>query len=332
MATLPTLSFGAYTNVSNTANVGASPLEEIASASTATYAYDETNSTHTGDAWFALGESLPADFGVMESSTSLSCRVQYAWSTTGLNLWNNIFARIYKSDGTTPLTNQSTLASSITTTTPANSSVVAFSGVDTTATKAEWEAAQIHLYWDISKNMGGDSGRQARIYAAELTGTYTVTLGPITPTPANAEADAVAPTVTLSNISLTPAAANAEADAVAPTVSVIDSPPAQLAPYVNSFEYWLNGSVAPFLIGIGTNEIDLPASDPLLWWMADSLLLDINDMDFHGGSMPLAIVQSVETFGLEYWDPTAPVPWLFEAQIGSYTPGAASLNYYCQII
>lgn len=176
MADLGTLTLGTYTNVSNTAIQGSDPvLETIAGTDDNDWVYDATNSTHTGEASFALADT-PSDFGVM---STVSIRLRYAWQTgTQTNSWNNLNARIFKSDGTTALTALATVASSITTTTLTNSSVINFTGVDTAANKADWDGAVVRIYFDISKTKSGDT-LQKRVYAAEVTGTY-VTLQTLT--------------------------------------------------------------------------------------------------------------------------------------------------------
>jgi hypothetical protein len=171
MATLPILAPGTFTDVSNTAITGTEPvLEAIASAVDSTYVYTVLNATGTATASFALAD-MPTDFGNMDT---LSVRLRYHWATgTQVNTWDTLRARVYKSDGTTPLTNEATVASSITTTTATNSSVIAFTGVDTAATKEDWNGAILRVYWSITKVKGGDS-IQKRVTAGELTGTYTV--------------------------------------------------------------------------------------------------------------------------------------------------------------
>lgn len=174
MASLPTLALGTFANVSSTAIQGSDPvLEEIASTDDTDYVYDATNSTHTGTARFAL-EDMPADLGNVDT---LFCQLRYALATgVPSNLWDALRARVFKSDGTTALTNSLTIASTIVTTTITNSSVLQFTGVDTAATKADWNAAVVHVLFDITRVKGGDT-LQKRVFAAELTGTYTIATG-----------------------------------------------------------------------------------------------------------------------------------------------------------
>lgn len=145
-------------------------LEVIASTDDTDYVHDNSNTTHTGTASFALA-NMPADFGTM---LTLNINLRYAWGAgTQVNTWDNLRARVFKSDGTTALTNSVTIASAITTTTATDSGATAFTGVDTTATKADWDAAVVHIFFDITRNKGGDSLTE-RVFAAEITGTYNI--------------------------------------------------------------------------------------------------------------------------------------------------------------
>jgi len=71
-----------------------------------------------------------------------------------------------------------TVASAITTTTPTTSSVIQFTGVDTAASKTDWDGAVVRIYFDITRNKGGDSLTE-RVFAAQITGTYTVAATPV---------------------------------------------------------------------------------------------------------------------------------------------------------
>lgn len=171
MASLPTLALGTYSNVSSTAIQGSDPvLELIASTDDADYVYDATNLSHTGLANFTLAD-MPSDFATM---ATLSVRLRYAWQTgSQVNAWSTLTAQVFQSDGSTALANSATVASSITTTTPTNSSVVNFTGVNTTAGKSVWDGALVQIGFVIAKNKSGDT-LQKRVLAAELTGTYNI--------------------------------------------------------------------------------------------------------------------------------------------------------------
>jgi hypothetical protein len=179
VADLNTLALGTFTDVGSTAITGAEPvLQEVASASDTTNVHDTANTTHTGIAQFTL-EDVNADLGNVDT---LFIRLRYALSATAdLNVWNSLSARVFKSDGTTPLTDSVVVvAGPITTTTPTNSSVVEFTGVDTAASKDDWNGAVVQISFAITKNKGGDAVEE-RVFAAELTGTYTVAVaGPNT--------------------------------------------------------------------------------------------------------------------------------------------------------
>lgn len=144
-------------------------LEVIASANTADYLYSSTNATSTNTADIPI--NWPGDFGGPTSATSLSVRMQYHWQTgTQTNAWTSLTAQLVDSGGT-PLSNEVTLASGITTTTPTNSAVTTITGLDTGASGATWAGAKLRIGIVITKSMGGDS-LEKRIVAAEITGDY----------------------------------------------------------------------------------------------------------------------------------------------------------------
>ena len=95
--------------------------------------------------------------------------------------WDSLQARIYKSDGTTPLTDLLTVVSNITTTTPTDSTAIAFTNVDTAATQADWDGARVYLYWNVSRTKGGGTFEK-RVTAGEITGTYTAAAPAVTST------------------------------------------------------------------------------------------------------------------------------------------------------
>jgi hypothetical protein len=156
---------------SNTAITGAEPvLQAIGSANDSTDVHDTANTTHTGVAVFAL-EDMPGDFGNVDS---VSIQLRYALSAEpDLNSWDSLTAQIVESDGSTPLTDEVTIASDITTTTPTNSGAVELTNPNTGADEATWNAALVVLRFSITKAKGGDTIEE-RVFAAEVTGTYTV--------------------------------------------------------------------------------------------------------------------------------------------------------------
>jgi hypothetical protein len=227
MATLNTLQLLTFTNINDTGITGTPPvLQEIAAASDSTSVNDVTNSTHTGVAQLTL-EAVNADLGNMDT---LFIQLRYSRSTgTQTNSWDSLSARVFKSDGTTPLTNALTVVSGpITTTTPTNSSVVQFTGLDTAATKAEWEAAVVHISFAITRSKGGDSILE-RVFAAEITGTYTISAGEpvtvaLTPATSTFAAQALTPSLSALATALTPATATAAAQALSPTLAALVVP------------------------------------------------------------------------------------------------------------
>jgi hypothetical protein len=156
---------------SDTAITGTEPaLQAIASADDNKNVHDAANTTHTGLAIFEL-DDVPADFGGMDT---LSVRLRYGLgSALSNNTWDTLTARAVDSGGTA-LTDEVTLASDITTTTPTNSSVVGFAltASGQSADKAAWDGARLEIRFGITKNKGGDSAEE-RVFAGELTGTYT---------------------------------------------------------------------------------------------------------------------------------------------------------------
>ncbi len=171
MATLPTLALDTYTNVNDTAIQGSNPvLEVIASTDDTDYVYDATNSTHTGIARFTIAD-MPSDFSSM---STIDVRLRYAWQTgTQVNTWDALQARVMSSDGATAYTFANS-PTAITTTTITNTSVLSLglTSSGSSASKADWDAALLEIRWGVTKLKSGDT-LQKRVYAAELTGTYT---------------------------------------------------------------------------------------------------------------------------------------------------------------
>lgn len=181
MASLGTIALGNYDagNSSDTSTNGSDPLlEVIASADDADYAYDNANNTHTGIAAFAL-DNMPGDFGTMNS---VSINLRYGKDThTGTNTWDSLAAQIVQSDGSTALTDNTTIVSGpITTTTATNSGATTLTNPDTTSGASIWNGAIVLIRFGITKSKGGDSD-QERVYAAEVTGDYDVSSGTMIP-------------------------------------------------------------------------------------------------------------------------------------------------------
>lgn len=145
-------------------------LETIAGVSTGDYVFSSTNANSTNTADVPL--AWPADFDNPSSATSLSVRLQYALQTgTRVNTWTSLEATLVDSGGSA-LSNTVSLATNITTTTPTNTSVVSFTGLNTTAGQSVWLGAQLRISISISKSMGGDT-LEKQVFAGEVTGDYT---------------------------------------------------------------------------------------------------------------------------------------------------------------
>jgi hypothetical protein len=213
MADLGTLDLGTYTSSdTQITTVGTPPLlEVIGSADDSDYIYDNSNTSHTAIATFELG-STPADLGTMDT---LYVRLRYNRSAyTANRIWDSLRCRIYRADGTTPLTDDVTVASSITTTTATNSSVIQFTGLDTSADRSVWEGALVTIGFTVTKNKGGGSD-ELQVTAGELTGTYTVssaqdaTITGISAAAATATANAPTSVTAVTAITATAASATA---------------------------------------------------------------------------------------------------------------------------
>jgi hypothetical protein len=175
VADLGTLELGTLADSPSVSLQGSEPvLEAIASADDADYVFDAANSTHTASARFSLGDT-PADLGNVDT---ISIRLRYGLGAApDNNTWDSLTAQIVESDGDTGLTDAVTVVSGpIEDTDPTNSSVVALTNPDTGASKATWDAARVKLGFNVTKNKGGDT-IQKRVYAAEVTGTYTIASG-----------------------------------------------------------------------------------------------------------------------------------------------------------
>lgn len=172
--TLSATSCGNSTTPNGFASAPNGALETIAAADDADFAVDTSNTsgTTTLDQGYIL-DNKPTDFITM---ATVSVQLRYGWAAAFSNrTWDTLAARIM--NGTQVLAGSSsgggfqTVASSITTTTATNSAVTAFTYVNTTATKTDWDAAVLEMRI-VSTRSGGGSSIGRRIYAAEITGTY----------------------------------------------------------------------------------------------------------------------------------------------------------------
>lgn len=224
MADLGTLALGAYTNNNLTAITGSDPvLEVIASTDDADFVFDTDNSTHQGRARFALAD-MPADFQTM---ATLFIRLRYGLSAAAsLNTWDSITARVWRGDFLTALTDAVTVVTGpITNTTPANSAVIQFTGVNTTASKTQWDGAVVEIAFNITRSKGGDSVDE-RIYAAEITGTYTpaATSDDLNPTAVSAAFSVPAPSLTVGTVNIGPSPISAAFSVPAPSADPVSVP------------------------------------------------------------------------------------------------------------
>jgi len=208
-------------------------LETIAGANTGDYVFSNTNATgaNTADIPF----DWPVDFGNPSTATSLSVRLQYALQTgTRVNTWSSLQATLVDSGGSA-LSNTITLASNITTTTATNTSVVAFTGLNTTAGAAVWQAARLRITINITRSMGGDT-LEKRVFAGELTGTYTLAALELTQNARfNNSNTFYSATITAGAVTLTPSLYSNTQTFYSPTVSGA-IPPQELTPslYTNT--------------------------------------------------------------------------------------------------
>jgi len=149
-------------------------LETIASADDGDYGYVNKNVTGDYGAGFVL-EDMPTDFGTMDS---LQVRIRYAWVSTPTNSnWTVLAARVVTTGGTILAAGDAggawqSVVTSITTTSPTNSSNVAFTYVNTGANKAAWNDAIFEIDIEREKVKGGGTESQA-VYAAEVSGVYS---------------------------------------------------------------------------------------------------------------------------------------------------------------
>lgn len=186
MATFPATTTG---NIATTPSAWSTKangdMEVIASANDSTFGADNNNSggTTSVDQGYLLNDT-PSDFGTM---TTLSLQARYGWAAAFTNrTWTVFAARVVKDTGGTILaaadsggTFQQINSANITSTTPVNSPTQAFSYVNTTATKTDWDDARVEMRI-TSVRSGGGSSVERRVYAAEVTGTYEIAVATTT--------------------------------------------------------------------------------------------------------------------------------------------------------
>jgi hypothetical protein len=153
-------------------------LEPIIGGSDATFAHDASNNsgTTTQDQGYTLATGIEGSWNDLIAMQSLTIQLRYGWATTFSNrTWNSLSARVMS--GSTVLAASTsgggfeTIASSITNTTPTNSSTVSFSYINTSAGLSEWSSAVVELRIDTTRSAGG-STVERRVYSATITGNY----------------------------------------------------------------------------------------------------------------------------------------------------------------
>jgi hypothetical protein len=154
-------------------------LEVIGSADDGDYGEFTTNADHTADAAWLL-DDMPGNFGTMDD---LAFQVRYGWSATPTDTtWPVLAARIVTNDNAVVLAANAsgggfqTFVTSITDTTPTNSTSTGFTYVNTGASKANWDNGKLEIRITRDRVKGGGTEAQ-RIYAAEVTGNYTISAG-----------------------------------------------------------------------------------------------------------------------------------------------------------
>lgn len=174
-ATLNTLVPTAWSSTTGTAwtTTTATNADELVASYDSTYIVAGANSTST---IFYDITDMNADFSVMAT-----LYYQFRYGITPVAGDTEVLSvQVFKSDKTTALTNKMQVVTTTATIAQTSSSVVAFTGVDTAATKADWDAAYLAIYTAHNANKGSD-GSVWSIDAVNLTGTYTPAItGPTT--------------------------------------------------------------------------------------------------------------------------------------------------------
>lgn len=156
-------------------------------------------STNNVDTSFDIA-TTPSNFNNMDT---LSWQVRYRCNTNRVDDILGLQMRIVsRTSGTILAAGDSggtfqSVSSSVTNSSHQNSSVVAFTYVNTTATKAQWDDAEVELRQTFNQVMSADSTLVA-VDTLQFSGTYTIASTPvsITSPQLTATAAALAPTVT----------------------------------------------------------------------------------------------------------------------------------------
>lgn len=184
---------------------------------------------------------MPSDFGKM---VTLSYDIRFQVTPVAGDT-EILYVQVFKSDKTTPLTDEMTVISTTATEALTNKGVTAFTGVSTSATKTDWNSAYFRIRTSHSANKGSD-GSVWSIDAFEMTGTYnsppTVALN----SPADAATDqSVTPTL---NFTGTDADSNSiEYHVQIDTVNTFNSDPSSFATVQTSAVTNIGGATSGYI-------------------------------------------------------------------------------------
>lgn len=156
-------------------------IDEGISAADAAEIAENSNNTGTSnqDTAFLLSNTN-SDLGNVDT---LSYQIRYRVGGAQTNSRSLSIRIVKESDGTVLAAANSagdfqTVATEITTTTFVNSSVVAFTYVNTGASKADWDDARVSIRCTSVRSMGGDTNG-LRVDTLQFTGTYTIFSGTV---------------------------------------------------------------------------------------------------------------------------------------------------------
>lgn len=155
----PALASGAYTDI-----------DEGISGADGNYIQTVINWQETTEGYIRIPiTNMPSDFSSMDT---LSYQLRYYLSNRTDDTYT-VSIQVFKSDASTALTNKMTAVSNPGTTGSfVNTSVVQFTGLDTSATKDDWDGALLVLWGWAARGKNPDNGYW-RFDAVELTGTYS---------------------------------------------------------------------------------------------------------------------------------------------------------------
>ena len=156
---------GTLANVNNqagsTTNIHLDVDDDPDSPDTADYVKNATDTSGDKTAFFLLDDT-PLDFAGM-STLTIDAHIATA------NFSNDtctLFARLYKSDETTTLSDEVQVATQVS----SGLQSVAFTGLSL-GNKTDWDGARLRLRWAYTRSAGADGG-QLRVTAFELEGSY----------------------------------------------------------------------------------------------------------------------------------------------------------------